>query len=83
MGKDSTPGRKSRAFPPPHKSDDPGSRAPSCSLIMSTGNKLTTPVVESRRDQLDIYPKPAPIPSNPRHDRLCWLIQKSGLAYDV
>jgi hypothetical protein len=44
-GKGSTPGRTSRAFPPPHKTDDRGSRAPSCSLILSTGNKLTTPGV--------------------------------------
>jgi hypothetical protein len=42
-GKDSTPGRTSRAFSPLHSGDDPGSRAPSCSLILSTGNKLTTP----------------------------------------
>jgi hypothetical protein len=35
--------RTSRAFPPPHKCDAPGSRAPPCPLLMSTGNKLTTP----------------------------------------
>jgi hypothetical protein len=42
-GTDSTPGRRSRAFPPPPKHDEPGGRAPSCSLSLSTGNKLTTP----------------------------------------
>jgi hypothetical protein len=32
-----------RAFPPQHKGHDSGSRAPSCQLLMSIGNKLTTP----------------------------------------
>jgi hypothetical protein len=48
-GTDSTPGRTSRAFPPPHKRNDPGPRAPSCSLILSTGNKLTTPACGPER----------------------------------
>jgi hypothetical protein len=43
-GKEAIPGRKSRAFPPPHKTDAPGSRVPPCSLILSIGNKLTTPL---------------------------------------
>lgn len=42
-GNDSTLGRTSRTFRPPHKIDDPGSHAPSDALILSTGNKMTMP----------------------------------------
>lgn len=54
-GKDSTLGRTSRAFPPLHRGDDPGSRAPSCSLILSTGNKLTTSRCGNRSSSLAGY----------------------------
>src|SRR6266511_3362356 len=42
-GQDAIPGRNARAFPPPHQTDAPGRRVPSCSLILSIGHKLTTP----------------------------------------
>jgi hypothetical protein len=45
MGKDSTLSRTSGLFPPLYKTDDPGSHPPCCSLVLSTGNKLTMPQI--------------------------------------